>query len=162
MPVRRTFEMLCFGNVLSRVSPIRVFARLMAILALVLQLVAPSLASAADGEWIEICSEYGIVLQQIDLVEGDLPSDSGYPDCEDCTFCAFAAPLCPSSGVGFELSFASANQTSRSKAPEAAGAIRYQWPESRGPPTRHIDNNAERNSCVSQASTLIKGGALWT
>jgi len=162
MPVYRTIVMLCSGNVLPRVSRGRTFAGLMAILTLVLQLVAPSLASAADGEWIEICSEYGIVLQQIDLDEGDLPSDSGHPDCQDCTFCAFAAPLSPSSGAGFELSFASANQTSRSKVPEAVSAVRYQWPESRGPPARHINSNAERNSCVSQASTLIKGGALWT
>ena len=162
MPVHRTNGMLRSGNALSRVFRVRAFASLVAVLSLVLQLVAPSLASAANGEWIEICSEYGIVLQQIELSDGDSSSDSGLADCQDCTFCAFAAPLSPSAGPVFELTFASQGQAARLEAPQAAGALRYQWPESRGPPALKVISPAERNSRVSQAFTLTKGGALWT
>ena len=40
---------------------------LLGALALVLQLLAPSFSSASEGEWIEICSEAGAIMVQVDL-----------------------------------------------------------------------------------------------
>ncbi|WP_372886269.1 DUF2946 family protein [Shimia sp.] len=155
--------MLISGTTLTRVFRLPELAGLMAVFALVLQLLAPSLASATQGEWIEICSEYGIVLQQIAPEDGTLPSqESGYGDCEDCAFCAFAAPLSPASGAGFELIAASAAQTSRHGGREVGDDAQFQWPESRGPPSAKTFLHAERDPRMSKALTSNKGGALWT
>ncbi|SHJ73591.1 Protein of unknown function [Shimia gijangensis] len=150
------------NTALARGACVRKISGLVAIVFLMLQLLAPSLASAAKGDWIEICSEYGIVLQQVDLSEGERSPGPQHTDCEDCTFCAFAAPMSPPIGSEFELSSAYAGQTTRWVEPVDAQAQRYQWPESRGPPVRTQQKNAERNSRASQASPYQKGGALWT
>lgn len=166
MPVHRTLYLLPKGNVLRRGFRLRTFSGVVAILFLMLQLLAPSLASAAKGDWLEICSEYGVVLMQVDVSDADGFAQgligSGTTDCKDCTFCAFAAPMGPSMGLEFELAHAFARQTTRWAEPAAPRSQRYQWPESRGPPTQNTSINAERNSCASIASPYKKGGAPWT
>lgn len=162
MPVLRTLNLVRIQTAFARVFCMRRLTGLVAVLFLALQLLAPSLASAAKGDWIEICSEYGITLVQIDLTEGESSPGPQHTDCEDCTFCAFAAPMSPPIGPVFELSADLARQSSRWAEPVVLKMQRYQWPESRGPPAQTPNINAERNSCASEALTLIQGGAPWT
>ena len=162
MSTVRTPNPIRYRTAFARRSCLRTFAGLMAVVFLMLQLLAPSLASAAKGDWIEICSEYGITLAQVNLSDDNTAEDSKYSDCKDCTFCALAAPMSPPTGLEFELSAAFARQATGWAEPVAVLVQRYQWPESRGPPVRTQNNNAERNSCASLASTLQKGGEPWT
>ena len=162
MSVLRAPKPFRYRNALARALCLRAFTGSVAIVFLMLQLLAPSLASAARGDWIEICSEYGITLMQVDLSDGESPSGNKHVDCENCTFCALAAPMSPPTGLEFELSATFVRQAIRWAEPVDVLAQRYEWPESRGPPAWTQENNAERNSCASEASTLQKGGAPWT
>lgn len=129
---------------------------------LILQLVAPSLANAANGEWIEICSEYGVEVLQIDLSQEDIGSSESRTDCKDCTFCAFSAPMEPPAGPQYLLTVSEPQQLDRWVEFQHILADRHIWPESRGPPTqKNHSNNTERDFPVSLALTPNKGGALW-
>ncbi|WP_206198075.1 DUF2946 family protein [Shimia sediminis] len=132
----------------------------MAVLSLMFQLLAPSLASASQGDWIEICSEYGTILKQVDLSKGERPPASGHTECEDCTFCAFAAPMSPPIGPEFDLPNASLGTGVRWAELIFVRELRHQWPASRGPPVWPQDKHAMRGSRASTALTYIQGGAL--
>lgn len=162
MSVLRAPNPFRFRNVFARVPCLRAFAGSVAIVFLMLQLLAPSLASAAKGEWMEICSEFGITLMQVDTSDDTDAQNDGYSDCKDCTFCALAAPMSPPTGLEFELSRAFARQATRWAEPIDVLTLRYQWPESRGPPAWTQEKIVERNSRASEALTFQKGGALWT
>lgn len=160
MPVHRTPLIQSQRFALLRVPLLRRFAGIMAVLSLMLQLLAPSLASASQSDWIEICSEYGTFLKQVDLSDEASPPGKGHIDCEDCTFCALVAPMSPPAGPVFDLADAS-----KGKAVQWAELIfsdtrRQHWPESRGPPARTQDNLAMRGSRASMALTNYQGGAL--
>lgn len=160
MPVHRTPRIPNLPGVSARFDGVRVLPRLVAILALVLQLLAPSLVSASNGEWVEICSEYGVVLQQVDMSEDERSPGKGPADCLDCTFCALAAPMSPPTGPVFELTAQVARQAARLAEPVAMLGRDYAWPASRGPPVRSQLEFAERESRTSAASFQFQGGAL--
>lgn len=143
-----------------RKSLLRRFAGVMAALSLMLQMLAPSLASASQGDWIEICSEYGTVLMQVDLSDETSPPGTGHADCEDCTFCALAAPMNPPAGTETDLADASTGKAVRWVEYIAEAVERHRWPESRGPPVRATFEIAVRGPRASTAFTIYQGGAL--
>ncbi|WP_299351238.1 DUF2946 family protein [uncultured Shimia sp.] len=160
MPVHWTSLFQSKWNAPLRKPLLRRFAGILAVLSLMFQMLAPSLASASQGDWIEICSEYGTVLKQIDLSNGERPPASEHIDCEDCTFCAFAAPMSPPIGPEFDLPDASLGMAVRWAELMSDGVERYKWPESRGPPAAPQDHNAMRECRASTALTNFQGGAL--
>lgn len=161
MPVHRTPRSQSQWFAFSHKPLMRRFAGIMAVLSLMFQLLAPSLASASEGDWIEICSDYGTILKQVDLSDGERPPASGHAKCEDCTFCALAAPMSPPTGPEFDLANASLGKAVRWAEHVPDGVQRHQWPESRGPPARTQDkNHAVRGPRASTALTFIEGGAL--
>lgn len=145
---------------LLRVGGARMLAGLVTVVALVLQLWAPAAAQASDSTWVEICSEVGPVLIQMDL--SDEPSDPGpCPKCQDCALCAVADGLSgnPMLKPVFAAHMAAVNPVcpSQSVAPNPAQF----WPDNRGPPvaTQYIIERALRASIASNPNI---GGALWT
>ncbi|SDD40342.1 DUF2946 family protein [Ruegeria marina] len=69
---------------------LRALAGCAAILLLLLQMVAPQLAQAGQGNWIEICSDGGAVWVQV--TEGETPDPNApCPRCADCALCALTA-----------------------------------------------------------------------
>lgn len=71
---------------------VRLLAGLMAVLALLIQLVLPSLVHASalsSGEMIEICSEAGPVLVRLDsdVTPGAPVSHEACPNCQSCAIC---------------------------------------------------------------------------
>lgn len=118
----------------NRPDPIRSALRrvggVLGIVLLVLQLLAPQLAQASEGAWIEICAEEGAVWIQMP-VEG---TDDPCPDCGDCLLCTTAMDgLIPAQDRSAEPLHLAASQRTL---PEATGPVaRHRlWPETRGPP----------------------------
>ena len=160
MPVHGTPQSQSQRFVHSHKPLLRRFAGVMAVLSLMLQLLAPSLASATQGDWIEICSEYGTILKQVDLSDETRSPGKGHSDCEDCTFCALAALTSPPTGPEFDLADASNGKTVRWVELLQGGVPRHLWPETRGPPALTQTHKAVRDIRALMALTNFQGGAL--
>ena len=111
-------------------SALRRVGGVLGIVLMVLQLLAPQLAQAGEGAWIEICSEEGAVWIQMP-VEG---TDDPCPDCGDCLMCSTGVDfMTPAYGGVVEPVLLDARQPTRTDV--SARAVRNRlWPETRGPP----------------------------
>ncbi|WP_240482174.1 DUF2946 family protein [Ruegeria marisrubri] len=135
-------------------------AGVVGVLLLLLQSFLPTLASADEGEWMEICSEAGPVLVQVDL-EDDSDGTAPCPDCASCILCAASGPAL----------MAAAPELARPEVVQIGtlqGRDVYKpynpaqfWPDNRGPPCASQNRN-ERAPRASTASTQVTGGALWS
>jgi len=134
------------------------FGALIGVLALLMQML-PALASSEEGTWIEICSDLGPVMMQIDG-SGDNGGEPACPECEDCTLCATATP-----------STLANNHVLRTKSLtiRAAGFVvqtntrelpRHLRPVTRGPP-QGKEQRAAHLPRLSPAATPLNGGAPW-
>jgi hypothetical protein len=153
-----------FRAVLAQLAVSRVLTGLLGALALVLQLLAPSFSSASEGEWIEICSEAGAIIVQVDLSgDADQPSPTGAPcpECADCVLCATCDVAAPGAVPVIEardLRVKPVQPVLQTSVPVNPAQL---WPETRGPPLAP-ENRIERVVCASMASTLTTGGAPWS
>lgn len=106
--------------------------------ALILQLLVPTLARASAGDWVEICSDLGVVMVQLDLNDVD-DSPATRPDCANCPLCLASASAPPE----FDMSIGAAVSGMSVPVPAAPGIrlheSRRQRPEARGPPVRSIE-----------------------
>ncbi len=130
------------------------------ILALMFQLLLPVVAQASGGDWIEICSEAGPVMMQLDAKDEGDTSDQ-CPRCKNCTLCVVTASVL---NTGFAEIF-DADRTQMIAViwhhPELRSVSKYARPEARGPPraTQYTSDCAPR---AAIATPLNTGGALWT
>jgi hypothetical protein len=98
-----------------------------------LQFAAPIASQAAGGEWIEICSEFGIVEIQVDT--GGSPDNATQPGCPECTLCASCTTGLATPQVSQAICFKTFTLrwtpgTDGSVTPNPAQF----WPDNRGPP----------------------------
>lgn len=143
---------------------LRAVSAAMAMLALMMQLLVPSLvqAAAANGSvWIEICAEAGAVWIEVD--EEDAPPQPGntkkHSECRDCFLCAVATAATP---VG--VATLSGPVPVFCVLVTGAGARiftsnPYDRPMTRGPPAVALIQ-ADRARSVLMAPTFVKGDAL--
>ncbi|MEP2531570.1 DUF2946 family protein [Shimia sp.] len=136
----------------------------LATLALLMQLVVPSLVQAAvanGASWIEICSEAGAVW--IEVAEEDTPDASGdtpkHSECRDCSLCAVAS-------YAADPSVAKESGPAPAYCVHVVGAGRriflnrqYERPLTRGPPIVAPDN-VDRAQSAFPAPIFQRGGAL--
>ncbi|WP_298571682.1 hypothetical protein [uncultured Aliiroseovarius sp.] len=132
---------------------------LVGMLALVLQLFTSSMGYAANGTWIEICSDFGTAYVEVDLSDGPVDRTDGCADCFDCVMCG--ASLTGVEGDSITLDrFAPALSTASDLRTQTVGpAFRRAWPETRGPPAAN-KNKVDRALRAFQASIQENGGAL--
>ncbi|OED50256.1 hypothetical protein AB838_03140 [Rhodobacteraceae bacterium (ex Bugula neritina AB1)] len=113
---------------------------------------------AADGEWIEICGEYGAVEIQVDSEQ-----DGRVQDCPECTAC----PMCTaesaarSAGVLFlgPNRMAECNVLLPPGAAVQPNPAQY-WNDGRGPPLVN-KKHSEHTPGAPVAATQIEGEAPW-
>ncbi|MCL6282607.1 hypothetical protein M3P21_03610 [Ruegeria sp. 2012CJ41-6] len=127
---------------------------------ILLQVMAPSLARAGNGDWIEICSDGAAVWIQIDS-EGEERDSEPCPKCQNCTLCAISscAPLI--SEPVLNMASEPMNVESRHLAQSDVRNPAQFWPDNRGPPRAAL-NIAERALRASMASDPRTGGAPWS
>ncbi len=133
---------------------------LLGIALIVLQLLAPSLARAGGGDWIEICSDGAAVWIQIDE-DGEERESEPCPKCQNCTLCAIGSFATLATVPGFSLtpSLASARFSASAQC-ERHNPAQF-WPDNRGPPPGTQDHMTHVLR-VALASTPVTGGAPWS
>ena len=153
------------GNARWRFTPRGWFSRLVAVLSVLCVIsvqVSPVAASASgDGMWIEICSEFGVVMKQVDLSGDGETDESPCPACAQCPFCAIwdadAVPTVQGAAVqGFVLRCEPAlgSQT------VIANPAQF-WPDNRGPPTAEETARMPVHD-VAKAPFSNPGGVPWS
>lgn len=141
------------------------FAAVVALCSLVFLQLFPLAASAAgNGEWIEICSDSGVVLVKVDL-SGETEDSNSHgkcPDCAQCPFCALS---------GFEAVLAiqpAANHDSLKLGGTFVASQRVMfnaaqfWPDNRGPPLAGKKTRQKRTFDSAKASLYRNGDAPCT
>lgn len=141
-------------------------AAMLGILALILQLLAPSLARASQTDWMEICSDQGVVVVPMDFGEERAPQSPRAPDgpCDCCGFCLAyggTAAAVPPNPVSLTLAYGVARSATLPDAQTGRAVLCAVWPSPRGPPSAP-KNMTDRAPVASKATTPNKGGALWT
>lgn len=105
---------------------------------LVLQSVVPASAAASgDGDLIEICSEFGVLLVRIDD-SGNMtdPGDATCPKCGDCPLCAIIAfGNLPKDAACTKTTTLGHRLLSAVAQPHTDNPARF-WADNRGPPPR--------------------------
>lgn len=144
----------------------RQVAVFLAVCALVFAQAMPVMAAATgEGEWVEICSESGIVLQKLELDGDDVPDVPLSSSCPDCVICASCAALdavgtsddALLTGTGYDRLL----KRVRASQHASENPARF-WPENRGPP-RTTEHSSDTGALVSvKVSTQMNGGAPWT
>ncbi|MGH1414908.1 MAG: DUF2946 family protein [Pelagimonas sp.] len=132
---------------------------LVAVFALFLQLFAPNLAKAANLEWIEICSEFGVTMVEVDLSDGPDHPGLPCPDCDACTVCATSLLVVSQDAVGGLTPINAVLDLGYQTRPGSKPENRFLWPVTRAPPSE----NKTKSDCVFRAfpvSPLKKGEAL--
>ncbi|GAA6201311.1 DUF2946 family protein [Aquicoccus sp. SU-CL01552] len=141
-------------------------AAILGVFALILQLLAPGLARASQTDWMEICSDQGVVVVPMNFGDDEAPQSPRAPDgpCECCGFClAYSGPAAavPPNSVSLTLVHGVARAATLPEAQTDRAVPRAVWPSPRGPPSAP-KNMTDRAPVASDASTPNKGGALWT
>ena len=136
-------------------------AGLLAVFALILQLLSPGLVRASDGEWIEICSELGPVMMQIDFSADETDQNKPCPKCETCTLCAAAIPAAPGFGASAPANKDEPRTLTLIEWRTDLSGQRYQRPQSRGPPTATPDMT-DRARYAPMAMSRKAGDTPWT
>lgn len=139
---------------------LRALAGCAAILLMLLQLVAPQLARAGQGNWIEICSEGGAVWVQVTEDETPDPNVT-CPGCADCALCALTGPApLPDLPVCALFQGVQNGQSALKPLYKTVNSLRLR-PETRGPPAAAQDRIARAPRAVL-ASIQNTGGAPWS
>lgn len=137
----------------------------LAVLALLLQMLAPLAAQAGTGTWIEICSDDGVRLIKVaqpHAPEQKHPHQKGCPICMSCADCL----LCEAGGLGLhtgqpeiqrDLAFAAVAAGHDHQISDLPGSAL--WPETRGPPAC-LPVTGKHAYPAFRASIQSKGGAL--
>ncbi|MCP9481380.1 hypothetical protein NNA36_05350 [Shimia sp. CNT1-13L.2] len=135
----------------------RLFVPVLGMLALILQMILPAVSQASEGEWIEICAEYGPVMMQIDFEdeEGEAPC----PDCGDCVMCAVSVPGLSDADPMIVSVAASLSEEAPLVGGIAPEGVRWLRPITRGPPAAP-QVRTDRAPCAFMAYSLSEGGAL--
>jgi len=141
-------------------------AAMLGVLALILQLLAPGLARASQTDWMEICSDQGVVVVPMNIGDEEAPPSPRAPDgpCDCCGSCLAyggAAAAVPPNPVSLTLVQGAARAATLPDAQTDRAVSRAVWPSPRGPPSAP-KNMTDRAPVASKASTPNKGGALWT
>ncbi|TDK44487.1 DUF2946 family protein [Antarcticimicrobium luteum] len=144
----------------------RPVAALLGVVALILQLLAPGLARASQTDWMEICSEQGVVVVPMDIGGGQDRPQPATPggSCDCCGFCVTcggALAAIPPYPVSVATPHGLPRTAIRPEAQTDHATPRAVWPSPRGPPPAP-ENPTDRAPVASKASILNKGGALWT
>lgn len=144
---------------------------LLAVVALLVQMLAPPMAHAAGNmtlgdDWIEICADAGPVLVRLrddGTVEKRVPRSSGHgscPKCLSCVTCAGVAGMAPEetllngfSALAVVLGNAAANEII---------FVSQSWerPMTRGPPCAPLNKNEMARAGHVMTATYKTGGAL--
>lgn len=133
---------------------------LVGVCALVLQMLTPVAARAADmGEWMVICGEDGPMLIQVSL-SGDEPTQC--PKCESCDACQLIVSGGGLLPVTLVSRFVPKVESADVMAESSVGINPAQfWHENRGPPLAQVRLN--QDACrLSHVVTPSQGGAPWT
>ncbi len=142
---------------MTRLGKLRDFWAILGVVALCLQSFAPTMAQAADLEWMVICSDDGAKLVQVDLSEGQ--NHEPCPDCDDCALCATGSESAdPAATTMVTTHGLAAPQTSIRTVPILWNAD-YLWPVTRGPPSANNDKK-DRVFRAFPVSNSKKGEAL--
>ncbi len=139
---------------------LRALAGCAAILLMLLQLVAPQLAQAGQGNWIEICADGGAVWVQV--TEDETPDPNApCPRCADCALCALTGPApLPDLPVWAVFQGVQNGQSALKPLYKTVNSPRLR-PETRGPPAAAQDRTARASRAVL-ASIQNTGGAPWS
>lgn len=143
----------------SRIDSIRSWiAASVGVMALILQLLVPTLARASGGDWVEICSDLGVVMVQIDL--NDIDDRPGTrPDCAECTLCTASV----SSPPELDMPIGAAVSGMSMLVPTAPGIRMHESrrlrPEARGPPDQNIELTSPVAFVIKEL-TQYNGGVL--
>ena len=132
---------------------------MLGILALLMQML-PALANSEDGIWIEICSDFGPVMMQIDAAETPAGGRSFCPDCDDCTLCATAVPLILADALAVRIDVPASRSTEFSVLPGTRNLPKHLRPVTRAPPCDDIQCSAHLPR-LSPSTLLLNGGAPW-
>ncbi len=143
----------------------------MAVVALVGQLLAPSMAHAAAGttlgdDWIEICADTGPVLVRLrddGTVEKRAPQTPSHGTCPKCLTCVTCAGVTGMEPVLITLTgFAPVAFALAGGSETGAVFVREAWerPMTRGPPCVPQEKNEMARAGHVMAVTLKTGGAL--
>ena len=137
----------------------------LALCALVFVQMLPGVAVAAGaGEWVEICSDSGVVLIQVDFDANDDGTPAQHEPCPDCANCAFCGGLGVVGLLGDALTTKISFSYLESDVPVslsvAANPAQY-WSANRGPPLAKEQDNSTSALVLAKVSTLLMGGAPW-
>ena len=130
------------------------------VLALLMQML-PALASTEDGIWIEICSDLGPVMMQIDASETPVRDAPACPECEDCTLCATGLSSLPDQTNRVQLKAPAHRIDGYPILTNTRVLPRHLRPVTRGPPSG-TPQSAAQLPRLSPASSNLNGGAPWT
>lgn len=126
---------------------------------LVAQQLLPNLASAEQGNWIEICSGEGAVWVEVqsETTEGE----KDCPDCATCAFCNLVTPEAPFAPQSAALSTSMFSEVKSETRQCFATNPAQDWPDNRGPPATP-KNITVRAAGAFMALTRSKGVAPWS
>lgn len=148
-----------------RRTSLRRFSAVLALCALVIAQLLPGIAAASGtGEWVEICSESGVVLKQVELGGSDTPESDPQMPCPDCMACVFCAALDSAAVLSDPISAAAiAARTQRGTmgSQDAPTNPAQFWPDNRGPPRAEEQITSTGTRVLAKVSTLTIGGAPW-
>ena len=148
---------------LSGESVLRRLLAVLAVLALVMVQVLPSIAAASGaGEWVEICSDSGVVVVQMDLGGDPAPKQhTTCPDCINCAFCGAVGPADVSADfVTVHFGFTPVEHDAIVTQFVMANPAQF-WRANRGPPLVAETKNGTSALVLAKVSTLANGGAPW-
>lgn len=131
------------------------------VLALIFQLLVPSFSFAAEGEWIEICSDVGAVLIEIDPDTGAPVQNDPCPDCDDCVMCAVSGAATMVQTLAVQTDPIAVGLGPVGPAEISVSNPAQFWSQLRGPPLAPQDI-IERARRASMALTSNTGGVRWT
>jgi len=149
---------------LSGESVLRKLSTVLAVFALVIVQILPGIAAAGGtGEWVEICSESGVVVVQMDLNGDPIPTQhTSCPDCINCAFCgAVGAADALNAFITLRFGVSPVEHVETVSQFVVANPAQF-WRANRGPPLVAEDNNGTHALVLAKAITLANGGAPWT
>ncbi len=129
-----------------------------AILALLLQIFAPTAAQAQDGMIAVICGQDGPVQVRLNAA-GDV-EEAPCPECGDCAFCLLvSSPVAvPTDSLPSGLQLAVSDSLSSLSSVFSVNPAQF-WPENRGPPLQTQNNSGL--ACRSTHRALLSGDRPW-
>lgn len=112
----------------------RLVAALSVAFVMLAQLTPAFAATGGDGDWMEICSEFGVVLKKVTMDDDDSGTTPSCPDCETCLFCYSIETTDPYILRSFDLVHLNDREPSLGAMQIVAPNPAQFWPDNRGPP----------------------------